>query len=278
MFLNTFFWSIPLFSIALLKFLVPIRSFQAQINRILNFIAACWIDSNRLIYFLLLRVTFEIEGVEDLSLNGWYLVLSNHQSWIDVLVLQRVFNHKIPFLKFFLKKNLIWVPLLGQAWWAMDMPFMQRYSKEFLKEHPELKGRDLETTRKACDKFKDTPVSVINFVEGTRFSPEKQKRKNSSYKYLLPPKAGGVAFTLGAMGKLFQKIIDVTIYYPEGKLKLWDFACGRISRIVVRVRVLDVPAQWTQGNYLEDEGFQKEFQLWLNELWAEKDELLSQMR
>ncbi len=67
-----------------------------------------------------------MQGVDSLHQRGWYLVSSNHQSWVDILVLQRIFHGRIPFLKFFLKQELIWVPVIGLAWWALDFPFMKR--------------------------------------------------------------------------------------------------------------------------------------------------------
>lgn len=271
-FLNTVFWSCFLFPIVLLKLVIPLNSWQKLCAVVLVKIAETWIDTNHLIYALTLKITWDIRGTETLAKQGWYLVLSNHQSWSDVLVLQKALNHRIPFLKFFLKKNLIWMPMLGQAWWALDMPFMQRYSKSFLEKHPELKGRDLETTRKACEKFRTMPTSIINFVEGTRLTPEKHLKRKSPFRHLLPPKAGGVAFVLAAMGDQFQKILDVTIVYPEKQLNLWDLVSGRVHRIIVDVREIEVPRQMLQGDYLNDPQYQIHFQNWLNELWRAKDE------
>ena len=57
--------------------------------------------------------SWDVEGVETLDRSEWYLVLANHQSWVDIAVLQRIFHRKIPFLKFFIKKELLWLPILG---------------------------------------------------------------------------------------------------------------------------------------------------------------------
>ena len=276
-FINTVFWFLLVFPVAFIKISIPIKTVRLLCAKVLIFIAESWIDVNNLILGLAQNIVWEIEGNQDLLKKSWYLVLSNHQSWLDVLVLQKTLNHKIPFLKFFLKKNLIWMPFLGQVWWALDMPFMQRYSQDFLAKHPELKGRDLAITRKACEKFKDRPVSVINFVEGTRFTPAKHQRKKSPYRHLLPPKAGGVAFVLSSMGSLFQHILDVTIAYPEKNTTLWDFACGRVHKIRVSVRKIPVPQQLLNGDYAGDPKFQALFQAWINQLWQEKDGVLDRM-
>jgi hypothetical protein len=131
-----------------------------------------------------------------------YLVISNHQSWVDIPALIQALNRRTPFFKFFLKKELIWVPFLGLAWWALDYPFMKRYSKAFLAKHPELAGQDLKITKEACELFKRQPVTVVNYLEGTRFNETKRKQQGSPFKRLLKPKAGGVAFVLAAMGGL----------------------------------------------------------------------------
>jgi 1-acyl-sn-glycerol-3-phosphate acyltransferase len=184
---------------ALLKLIIPFDLTRKFFTKILIFIATTWLGINNLLYKKILGVKIEVTGEQNLAPREWYMVLSNHQSWSDIVVLQMVFNKRIPLLKFFIKKELIWVPLLGIAWWALDFPFLKRFSSEFLKEHPEMKGKDIEITRKACEKFKYTPVSVMNFVEGTRFTPSKHSRQNSPYKNLLKPKAGGTGFVFSAM-------------------------------------------------------------------------------
>ncbi len=222
------------------------------------------------------RIRWDVDGLENLKRNEWYMVLSNHQSWVDILVLQRVLYRKIPFLKFFLKKELIWVPLLGLAWWALDFPFMKRYSQAFLKKHPNLKGKDLETTRKACEKFKSIPVSVMNFAEGTRFLSTKHKLQRSPYKNLLRPKAGGMAFVFQAMGEQLHSIVDVTIAYPEGAKSFWQFLCGRVSEIKVSVKSYPLSRELL-GDYFNDSEYRERFHEWLNTLWEEKDRQIEQM-
>ena len=209
--LNTVFWCLPLFILVVAKALVPIEPWRRGCSRILNAIAENWIGINGLNQKLTSHTRWDIQGTEALKRSDWYLVLSNHQSWVDILVLQRIFNRKIPFLKFFIKKELFWFPILGQAWWALDFPFIKRYSRDFLLKNPHLKGKDLEITRNACKKFKKIPVSIMNFVEGTRFTSEKHSRQNAPYRHLLRPKAGGIAFVLGAMGDQIHRILDVTI-------------------------------------------------------------------
>ncbi len=266
-----------LLTAALLKLVIPLDFSRKFFTRILNIIATTWLDINNLLYKKILGVKIEVTGEQDLAPKEWYMVLSNHQSWSDIVVLQMVFNRRIPLLKFFIKKELIRVPLLGIAWWALDFPFMKRFSSEFLKAHPEMKGKDIEITRKACEKFKYTPVSVMNFVEGTRFTPVKHARQKSPYKNLLKPKAGGTGFVFTAMGSMFHCILNITIKYPEMDYSIWSFLCGRVHKVDVHIEKLPVDKKLI-GDYENDEVYRKYFCKWLNDLWLEKDKLLSKLK
>ena len=275
LYINTLFWFAPLMALALLKLIVPISGWRKLFGVIINGLAVTWISINNFNMSWTQRVKWDVRGLEGLSLKEWYLVISNHQTWVDIVVLQRVFNRKIPFLKFFLKKELIWVPFLGVAWWALDYPFMKRYSPGFLKKNPHLKGKDIEITRKACRKFKGIPVSIMNFVEGTRFTQTKHDQQKSPFRHLLKPKAGGIGFVLSTMGEQLSSILNVTIVYPDGDTSFWHFICGRIPEIRVIIEKLPVTRDLL-GDYVEDKDYQNRFQGWLNDLWTKKDKLLDE--
>ena len=274
--LNTVFWCVPLFVLVAAKAVVPLEPWMRRCSRMLNAIAENWIWVNNLNQKLTGKTRWDVQGLETLKRSEWYLVLANHQSWVDILVLQRVFHRKIPFLKFFIKKELLWFPVLGQAWWAMDFPFIKRYTKSYLKKKPHLKGRDLEITREACKKFKTIPVSIMNFVEGTRFTNTKRLRQQSPYAHLLRPKAGGIAFVLDSMGKQIHRVLDVTIVYPDGVSSFWALLCGEIRKIKVRVRSLPVDPELL-GDYANDGHFRAGLQHWLNNIWAEKNRYIEEM-
>ena len=223
------------------------------------------------------NIEWDVEGLESLSRNDWYLVTSNHQSWADILVVQKVLHRRTPMLKFFLKQQLIWVPVIGVAWWALDFPFMKRYTAEQIKKNPSLKGKDLETTRRACEKFKYTPVAVFNFFEGTRFTPQKHDAQQSPYRYLLKPKAGGAGFVLGAMGEQLHTLLNITIHYPDAEHGFWALLSGRIRRVVVRIEALTIPEELRNRDYLQDEAYRLQVQQWVTELWQNKDALLAEL-
>jgi 1-acyl-sn-glycerol-3-phosphate acyltransferase len=271
--LNMLFWPLLVFIGALLR-LIPIKPWQRCCNIFLHNILVYWAACFRLIQHLMMRVEWEVDGVENLKRDDWYLLISNHQSWIDIIVLVQILNHRIPPLKFFMKKELLWtLPLAGLGAKLLDFPFMERHSKSFLAKHPELKGKDLLTTRKACEKFKYTPTTVISFAEGTRFSLQKHQQQASPYKNLLRPKAGGVAFTLGAMGQCFHKILNITVVYPHAEADAWHYFSGRIKKIVVCIEEIIITPELL-GDYENNREFRVYFQNWLNNLWQQKDKLI----
>ena len=272
--LNVLVHASVLLMLAVIKALVPIASFRAWISRALVAIAEQWIAVNGILFALITRTRWRVDGLDGLDRRGWYLVLSNHQSWVDIPVLQNTFNRRIPFLKFFLKQKLKWVPVLGLAWWALDFPFMQRYTKHQLEAHPQWRGKDKQATRAACEKFRHAPVSVMNFVEGTRYTAAKHAQQQSPFANLLRPRAGGVAFVLEAMGDMFHSIVDVTIVYPGGRPTMIDLLANRIPEIRVHVRQLPIPQQFIGGDYENDAEFRERFQNWINVLWMEKDALI----
>lgn len=267
--LNLSLWIIPLYLLAIIKLLVPVPYVRNLCVQGLEVIGESWIWCNRAMINIH-DIDFDIRGVEGLKRDDWYLIGSNHQNWNDVFMLQVALNRKVPFLRFFLKKQLIWVPLLGLAWWAFEMPFMKRHSREEIAANPKLREEDLETTRIACEKLRQRPSSIINFLEGTRFTEAKHDAQQSPYTYLLKPKAGGLAFTLAALGDQMQNYLDVTIVYP-GKVSFWDFLCGRMKKVIIKVQHEILPDWIFEGDYLNDNDFRERFQNWVNAKWQAKD-------
>jgi 1-acyl-sn-glycerol-3-phosphate acyltransferase len=273
--LNTIILVCVLYIFTLVKLLLPVAFVRRPINRILALIAELWIGINNASIRLFSRVKLNISGIDNLSYRDWYLVTSNHQSWADILILQMTFNRRIPLLKFFLKQELIKVPFLGLAWWALDFPFMKRYSKAEIEANPSLKGKDLETTQRACQKFMEMPTSVMNFFEGTRFTRAKHDQQQSPYKHLLKPKAGGTAFALSAMQGQLKTLLDVTLIYPpHAPTSLMAFLGGHIDRVDVIVTQREIPVWAAQGDYENDANFRSRFQTWISNIWAAKDTLI----
>ena len=266
--------------LAIGKFLAPTESFRNWMRKVLAGLAEFWISVNNAIFSLYRNPRWDIQVPENLDCKGCYLVSSNHQSWVDILVLQRSFNRKLPFFRFFIKSQLFWVPFLGIAWWALDMPFMKRHSREKIARQPGLKGRDLENARKACEKFKTIPVAMTNFPEGTRFSAEKRDQRNSPYRNLLQPRIGGIGQVFYAMAEELDALIDVTIIYPQSRITgggptFWQLLSGEIPEIIVRTQQRMIPPELLGRNFRTDSAFRSELETWMSQLWQEKDQLIS---
>ena len=275
--LNTLFWCWPLFALSLLKLALPVPAVQRSLRFGMHWIAESWIAMNSFWMDLVRPIRWDVQGLDQVDMHHSYLVTSNHQSWADILVLQYQLNRRMPFLKFFLKQELIWVPVIGLCWWALEFPFMKRFSKEYLAKHPEKKGKDLETTRKTCAKFRGKPTAIFNFAEGTRFTQAKHDEQASPFQHLLKPKAGGIAFVLDAMGEQLKTLVNVTIHYPDGSPTFWCLLSGRLKDVVVRFEELEIPRQFVGKSYDQDAGYRAEFQQWVNQLWERKDQLLDSL-
>lgn len=275
--LSTTLCFIPILFIGLFK-LFPNATWQASCTKGVDQIATLWCSINSWYIDNVLKVKTELTGVNNLEMKDWYLVIANHQSWLDIVMLQQILNHKIPVLKFFIKDQLKWVPLLGFSWWAMGCPFMKRYSKEYLAKKPHKQGQDLISTQKAINTFKRTPASIMNFVEGTRFTQLKKEQQNSPYNHLLKPKAGGISFIISSMGEQIKGLLDVTIIYPEQHNSLWDFLCKRIKLVKINIRHLPIPHQFSSDKLLTDHQTQTDFKEWLNQKWTEKDNLIASLK
>ncbi|SMF56025.1 MULTISPECIES: acyltransferase [unclassified Pseudomonas] len=276
--LNTVVLICPLLVFALLKLVLPGRG-RDYASAAVMWVAETWSEIDKAIFALCIPTQWDIRGVDRLRKDTSYLAVSNHQTWVDIPALIESLNRRTPFFKFFLKKELIWVPLLGLAWWGLDYPFMKRYSKAFLDKHPELKGKDLEITKAACELFKRQPVTVVNYLEGTRFTEAKRQEQQSPYRHLLKPKAGGVAFVLAALGEQLDALLDVTIVYPGNQAPgFWDLLNGSISRVIIDIQVRELdPALW-DGDYENDPAFRQTVQAWVNQLWLEKDQRIEELR
>lgn len=261
--------------IGLISYCVPSKKGKHYLGHIMEAITTFWIDINSLIYLLFYKITWEVQGEGELKPNHWYFIFSNHRSWVDILVLQKTFNHKIPMLKFFIKQELLWgLPMGGFACYVMDFPFMKRYSKAELKKNPALRDKDVETAKIACQKFKKRPTTVMNFLEGTRFTEQKKQERSSPYQNLLRPKAGGVALVINELKEYISEIIDVTLIYNYPDPSFWNFLCGRVTKINVFYKVISL-SEDLYGDYYADPAFRKKFQAWINQRWLEKDNLIS---
>ncbi|HLQ84845.1 MAG TPA: acetyltransferase [Salinisphaeraceae bacterium] len=263
---------IPLLPLALLKLLAPWPAVKRPTTHALIWLARIWIRVANLGLIGVggCRPQYE-QQIADQP-NGRFILISNHQSWADVMLLVHVILPQFPFPRFFIKEQLRWLPIVGLACWALDFPFMKRLSREEIRKNPALRNSDLDTMRRACRVFRDWPVTIINYAEGTRSTAAKRAAQQSTYQTMLPPKAGGTAFTIKAMGDLLDGVLDMTVAYVNTPTPtFWDFICGRIPAAAIRLRQLELPADLRDPEAISDAEYRRRCKAWLNMIWAEKD-------
>jgi len=274
---STFLHGPPVLALGLTKLIKNSRKIDETNIEITN----RWLAVNNwLIEHVLSDLKWDITIDEnlDLSMQGRYLMTCNHQSWVDTTVNQYFGLTRMPLTRFFTKWELIFIPFVGQAFKILGFPMMKRHSKEQIAKNPDLKTRDLEEARKACQQLVSQPYTLLNYLEGTRFTQEKHDQQKSPYKHLLKPKAGGLALALNILEDNIDALVDMTIVYPDGVPGYGDFWLGNVNRIAVNLRKIEIPAWVKGGNYEEDEEYRKRFQAWVHQIWTEKDQLIESIQ
>jgi 1-acyl-sn-glycerol-3-phosphate acyltransferase len=276
--LHTLFLTLPLYLLFILKCISPNHRWRDACQTGLNYIGDSWTATNKRWIFWLYGKDIEVSGLPKLNRNDWHFIICNHQSWTDILILQSIFSKKIPFIKFFTKDVLKYFPLLGIGFLVFEFPTMKRYPAKILAKKPHLRGQDLQKTIKLCQRYTQQPSSILNFIEGTRFTQFKKAQQSSPYQHLLIPKTGGFAITIQAMQPKIKKIINVVIAYPNVTNNFWRFLCGRIRPIKVKIEVIKIPEHLLNGNYLQDNAYKSQLKAWLASIWRNNDQLLSSIQ
>ncbi|PRY71314.1 acyltransferase [Halomonas ventosae] len=276
--LTTLAWGVPLILLTLVKLVTPGRRLRRRVLTALNRVALNWVGSNLWWMRRWLRPRLEMALPEGLSRDQWWLVLSNHRSWTDIFLLFFALHRRIPMPHFFVKRQLIWIPIVGLAFWAMEFPMLRRLTREQRERNPQLARRDREATERMCRHARERPIAIYNFVEGTRFTTAKQAAQDAPYRHLLRPRAGGIAQVVSLLGNRLGGILDVTLHYENPDPSFWGFLCGREGRVRLEARRLAVPPWMLEGDYHDDTDYKERFQSWLNALWQDKDRRLDSSR
>ncbi|MDN5664959.1 MAG: acyltransferase [Psychrobacter sp.] len=275
---NSFVGSIPLWLMGVGKIITGAPIADKTVIKITNH----WISSNNaLIDNMLPRKDWRISLPDDVNTEGKYLLISNHQSWVDTSIVQYISEKRLPLTRFFTKFELIYIPIVGQAFYFLDFPMMRRHSKEAVAKNPALKGQDIEEAKRACALLKDKPFTLLNYLEGTRFTQAKHEQQKSPYTHLLKPRAGGLSLAINALGSEMDGLLDMTIVYPDGVPTYSDLWKGNIKRLGVDVRYLDIPAELfagiKRGGYENDEQVKAQMFAWIEQVWRDKDQRISAM-
>jgi 1-acyl-sn-glycerol-3-phosphate acyltransferase len=84
---STVLHTLPLFLIALLKWLLPIPPWRRACALALVRIAESWIAFNSWLIRHATPTRFQVSGLDSLRRDGHYLVLANHRSWVDIVAM-----------------------------------------------------------------------------------------------------------------------------------------------------------------------------------------------
>ena len=275
--------AIPVLLMAFIKLILPIRPVLKVVDVVNQLAFKCFCLNNAFLIRLTNKADWDIQGFENIKINGSCIIISNHVTWADIVLLCHVYRGRIPITKFFLKQSLIWIPVIGQVCYAVGMPFLRRYSRAKILKNPKLKNKDVNATRKACKSLVNYPSSLVNFVEGTRFTEAKAVAQKTPYQNLMPPKATSLAVALGIIGNNIDCILNTTLVYPDNKPGtniFMSLLCGRLHKFAARVEVISKEEiqEHLIGDYLNDKQFKRNFNTKLRAIWQEKDESIAAIK
>ena len=257
--------------------IIPLKSFKIFLAKISNIIGDLTVYGLKLIMLLMHGNNIKVINDQEFDKNEWYMAMSNHQSWGDIFILLVTANYKLPLLKFFMKKELWWIPFVFLANKTLNMPFVNRHTKKEIEQNPSLRDMDYQNTLKSCKRFLRTPSTIFSYAEGTRFTNEKHHQQGSKYKNLLEPKIGGMATALSAMPNI-NTLVDYTVIYKSNKRSAWNFATGEMREVKVLVSKHTIPENLKNRNYSKDQKYREDFKNWIESIWDQKDKDIENLK
>lgn len=240
------------------------RRYHRWLMRSMYAIYHRWCLNNNLLFDLFLPTQWLVQGQGVLDKHRDYIVVLNHRSWLDILVIMKVFVPKLPIVKFFLKKSLVFLPFLGQVCWALDYPFINRQGKH-------QQDKTDQVLKQLSSIEKGLPMAMVIFPEGTRFRSQKP---GGTLQNCLPPRCLGLAKLLQATADRQPLLLDVTLHYSSSNLLA--FFTGTLEKITVDYQVSELDPSW-YGDYAKDRAFRQVFKDKVNTLWQQKDQRYQQI-
>jgi 1-acyl-sn-glycerol-3-phosphate acyltransferase len=256
--------------------LIPLQSIKKNIGKLSNEIGSLIVATLKLSIKVIHRPKWEFELPENLETSNWYIGMSNHLSWGDIFILLFAGHRKVPLLKFFMKDELKWIPILYLVHKTVDMPFLKRHSMKNVKKNPELRTLDMIAAQKAAKRFARNPSVAFSFAEGTRYTPQKHATQRSPYFQLLKPKIGALNIALSGMPEVTH-LLDFTIIYKTNKTSAWNFVCGDMNDVQVIVQKHQLPKEILERNS-SDVDYKNIFQSFINDKWLEKSKMLETVK
>lgn len=268
LFCYTLFGCFLVYILAFFQLLCPVPRWRRQLRGANDEVITAWVFLNEKMCQVFRWTRIDTKLAETLpSRKDWWIIASNHQSWADIVILEIVFRKLAPPIKFFTKRELIWIPFLGFGLWLLRFPYVRRGMREKGQTRSRLQQKNRRELQRAAKQFHERPISLLLFLEGTRFTSTKHAEQQSLFQNLLRPKVGGLAYSLEALDTDVDRIVNVTINYHGEVPGFWQFVCGRCSQVDVLVDTISLTADFTRN--LKGE---------IMRVWHEKDRVLTTMR
>lgn len=195
--------------------------------------------------------------IDNLSKDHSYIIISNHQSYLDTFLIWALSPHNSPTdVIFLLKKELIWLPFYGSYSYLSRYPFIESPSLKAMRKKPELKNKDLTTILESVKTFEGRASLWAIYVEGIL--------NKSNDRHLNKPKTSGLYSLIKALDKPVD-IIDLTIAYPRIGMSFYELITDISKKgtyFIDTIKFNDIPTE------------KREFIKWLNRRWNKKESLL----
>ena len=266
-------FAVTLLTIVNIPRIIPNRNLKVLLGSFSNTMGSATVASITAALKILHKIEWDFQMPEDVNTDTWYIAMSNHQSWADIFILLAAGHKKIPLLKFFMKKELQWIPIIYLVHKTVDMPFLNRHSRAQIQSNPELKKVDFENAKIAAKRFSRNPSTAFSFAEGTRFTGQKHAEQESPYTNLLKPKVGALAIALSGMPKV-NTLVDFTVVYASKKRSTWDFLCGDLSKAKVVAKTYSLPENLKNRSFEEEDDYRRDFQTFVDAIWLEKEQAI----
>jgi lysophosphatidic acid acyltransferase / lysophosphatidylinositol acyltransferase len=168
------------------------------------------------------------------------LVISNHQSWSDIVMISKVatkakmINHQ----KWMAKNVLRFVPFIGWGLHFIDTIFLKRdWNKDQIKIE--------QTFSHIVDK--NVPFWLIIFPEGTRLTASKlqssqklmQSKGEPHWQRVMRPRSKGFVAAIAGLRSKLDAIYSLTIDYGEQAVSPWELFAGQAQAIKIDVKRYD---------------------------------------
>lgn len=265
---STVFCCLAIYVAALSRAVTPFRKVRDLLTGFMDGVVSVWVGGNAWMLGVLRLIEIETIIEEPLSdRTHWWVVVSNHQSWSDVIAIQCALLRLAPPIKFVTKRELIWIPFVGLAMWLLRFPYVRRFSAEAARRDRSLLEKNRQAMERAATQFLQRPIAILTFLEGTRFTRAKHTEQESPFEHLLNPRTGGLAYVLDALGPRATRIVDLTLNYEGTVPGFWELLCGRCRGVTISIRSIEVTDE-----------FKSDLKTSVLELWQQKDAEIARVR